>query len=74
MRKITLQEITLTGTYCYTPRDFIETVDALAQGRLGDLRWFEQRPLGDGARAFADMDAGVAAAAKIVLRPDRGSF
>ncbi len=68
IRKITLQEVTLTGTYCYTPKDFGDTVAAIAAGRLGDLRWFEERPLGEGAAAFASIDAGTAAA-KIVLRP-----
>lgn len=69
IRKITLQEITLTGSYCYTPQDFIHGVDALAAGRLGELGWIEERPLREGAAAFADIDAGRAIAAKIVLRP-----
>jgi 2-desacetyl-2-hydroxyethyl bacteriochlorophyllide A dehydrogenase len=69
IRKITLQEVTLMGTYCYTPRDFVDTVDAIAKGHLGALKWFEERPLTDGARAFADIDAGKTSAAKIVLRP-----
>ena len=69
VRKLTLQEVIFTGTYCYTPTDFRETVTALAAGRLGDLSWLEERPLSDGARAFADIDANAVAAAKIVLRP-----
>jgi 2-desacetyl-2-hydroxyethyl bacteriochlorophyllide A dehydrogenase len=69
IRKITLQEVKLLGTYCYTPMDFIHTVDALAAGRLGALRWFEERPLAEGAGAFAAIDAGATMAAKIVLRP-----
>lgn len=69
VRKITLQEVIFTGSYCYTPNDFRETVDALAAGRFSDLSWFEERPLKDGARAFADIDANKVAAAKIVLRP-----
>jgi threonine dehydrogenase-like Zn-dependent dehydrogenase len=68
IRKITLQEITLMGSYCYTPTDFSQAVRALADQRLGRLGWFEERPLGEGAGAFADIDAGAAAAAKIVLR------
>ncbi len=67
VRKITLQEITLAGVYCYTPADFAQTVDALAMGRLGQLGWIEQRALGEGAGAFADIDAGRVSAAKIVL-------
>ncbi len=69
VRKITLQEVIFTGTYCYTPLEFRETLDAIASGRLGALEWLEERPLADGAQAFRDIDAGAVAAAKIVLRP-----
>ncbi len=69
IRKITLQEITVMGTYCYTPVDFMETVAALAAEQLGPLGWMVQRPLSDGWQAFRDLDAGSVAAAKIVLTP-----
>jgi L-iditol 2-dehydrogenase len=69
IRKITLQEITLVGSYCYTPVDFRETVAALVAGRLGAIDWLEQRPLAEGPAAFRDIDAGKVAAAKVVLRP-----
>jgi L-iditol 2-dehydrogenase len=69
VRKMTLQEIIVTGTYCYTPLEFHETLDAIATGRFGALDWFEERPLADGPQAFRDLDAGATAAAKIVLRP-----
>lgn len=69
IRKITLQEVTLTGTYCYTPGDFQQTVDALAASRLGNLSWIEQRALAAGADAFRAIDQGTTAAAKIILRP-----
>jgi threonine dehydrogenase-like Zn-dependent dehydrogenase len=68
VRKVTLQEIIFTGSYCYTPVDFAQTLEALAQGWFGELRWFEERSLADGAKAFADIDAGTASAAKIMLR------
>ncbi len=68
IRKVTLQEITLAGVYCYTPQDFAAAVEALSSQRLGPLGWFEERPLAAGASAFADIDSGRAAAAKIVLR------
>lgn len=67
IRKITLQEVTLTGTYCYTPVDFIQTVAALASGQLGALRWFEMRPLAEGAAAFRGIDEGTVRAPKVVL-------
>lgn len=69
VRKITLQEIVVSGSYCYTMQDFREVLDALASGRLGALDWTETRALGDGPRAFADIDANAVAAAKIVLVP-----
>lgn len=70
VRKITLQEITVSGSYCYTPQDFEQTAWALAAGRLGRLQWFEQRPLSEGSQAFADIDAGATPASKIILRPN----
>jgi threonine dehydrogenase-like Zn-dependent dehydrogenase len=68
IRKITLQEVTFVGSYCYTPHDFEQSVQCLAERKLGSLSWFESRRLADGASAFADIDAGRTAAAKIVLR------
>lgn len=69
VRKITLQEITLTGAYCYTPDDFRDTVAAMIAGDLGSLDWFETRALSEGAKAFADIDNGLISRAKVVLRP-----
>jgi threonine dehydrogenase-like Zn-dependent dehydrogenase len=69
VRRLTLQEITFTGTYCYTPDEFRTVVGLLVSGRLGALDWLEARPLAEGARAVADIDAGAVAAAKLVLIP-----
>lgn len=69
MRKLTLAEITLLGTYTYSTADLRATVQALDRGAFGALEWVEERPLSDGAGAFADLDRGRTAAAKIVLRP-----
>ncbi|MDQ6639722.1 MAG: alcohol dehydrogenase catalytic domain-containing protein [Pseudomonadota bacterium] len=69
MRKLTLAEITLLGTYTYTTGDLRATVAALAQGRFGALGWVEERSLGEGPAAFDDLDQGRSAAAKILLRP-----
>ncbi len=69
MRRLTLAEITLLGTYTYTTADLRATVAALYGGRFGDLAWVEERPLAEGAQAFIDLDRGHSAAAKIVLRP-----
>ena len=69
MRRLTLAEITLIGTYTYSTADLRATVAALYNGSFGDLAWVEERPLAEGAAAFADLDQGRAASAKIVLRP-----
>jgi 2-desacetyl-2-hydroxyethyl bacteriochlorophyllide A dehydrogenase len=69
MRKLTLAEITLLGTYTYTTADLRATVDALARGAFGDLSWVEQRTLAEGQQAFLDLDQGRCAAAKVILTP-----
>ncbi|HWC45693.1 MAG TPA: alcohol dehydrogenase catalytic domain-containing protein, partial [Casimicrobiaceae bacterium] len=69
MRKLTLAEITLIGSYTYSMLDVRAAVRGLAQGTFGDLGWVEERPMSEGAAAFRDLAQGRAAAAKIVLRP-----
>ena len=69
MRRLTLAEITLLGTYTYTTADLRATVQAIYRGDFGDLAWLEARPLAQGAQAFADLDQGKAASAKVVLCP-----
>jgi len=69
VRRMTLQEITFIGTYTYTAQDFHDTAQAIFDGRLGPLDWFQERPLAQGAQAFRDLRNGVVAAPKIVLNP-----
>ena len=69
IRRMTLQEITFIGTYTYSAQDFRDTAQAIFDGSLGALDWSEIRPLAEGARAFADIKAGRAAAPKIILTP-----
>jgi alcohol dehydrogenase len=69
MRKLTLAEITLLGTYTYSMADLRATVSALARGVFGNLSWVERRPLSEGARAFDDLHHGRLASAKVVLQP-----
>ena len=69
MRKLTLAEVTLIGTYTYTTADLRAAAAALHAGAFGDLGWVEERPLADGAAAFRDLHEGRSAAAKILLRP-----
>lgn len=70
MRKLTLAELTLLGTYTYTMADLRATVAALERGSFGTLEWVETRALSDGPAAFADLAAGRVAAAKVVLIPE----
>jgi alcohol dehydrogenase len=69
IRRITLSEITVIGTYTYTHLDMQVTLRKLHSGAFGDFAWLEQRPLGDGAQAFDDLLNARSAAPKIVLRP-----
>lgn len=70
IRRMTLQEITFIGTYTYTPQDFVDTAEAIFDGRLGALDWTEARPLAEGQGAFMDIRAGKVSAPKIVLIPE----
>ena len=69
MRRLTLAEITLLGTYTYTTADLRATVAAIHRGAFGNLSWVDVRPLADGAKAFKDLDEGKAASAKVILCP-----
>ncbi|HWD17147.1 MAG TPA: alcohol dehydrogenase catalytic domain-containing protein, partial [Casimicrobiaceae bacterium] len=51
MRKLTLAEITLIGSYTYSMLDVRAAVRGLAQGTFGDLGWVEERPMSEGAAA-----------------------
>jgi 2-desacetyl-2-hydroxyethyl bacteriochlorophyllide A dehydrogenase len=69
MRRLTLAEITLLGTYTYTTADLRATVKLIHQGAFGNLAWLDSRPLSAGAQAFQDLDQGRTASAKVILCP-----
>jgi len=69
IRRATLQEITFIGTYTYTAADFRATAQAIFDGKLGSLGWYETRPLSEGAKAFTDIRQGLVQASKIILKP-----
>ena len=69
MRKLTLSEIMLIGTYTYSTLDLRATVQKLYEGAFGDLSWVEERPFSAGPSAFTDLHLGRSGSAKIVLRP-----
>ncbi len=68
-RKVTLQEVTFIGTYCYTNKDFEKTLKMLANKEIGDLNWIEFRDLKKGAEAFKEIHNGLCSAPKIILIP-----
>jgi threonine dehydrogenase-like Zn-dependent dehydrogenase len=68
-RKLTIQEITIVGTYCYTNSDFEKSINILNKKELGSLKWIEYRELKDGAKAFKEIHDGICVAPKIILIP-----
>ena len=68
-RKATLQEITFIGTYCYTNKDFENTLNLLSKNKIGDLDWIEFKNLEKGAEAFKEIHDGTCSAPKIILIP-----
>ena len=68
-KKLTIQEVTLIGTYCYTNKDFQETLEILTEKKLGNLGWIEYRDLKNGSEAFNEIHNGTCVAPKIILIP-----
>ena len=68
-KKLTIQEVTVVGTYCYTNKDFKKAIDILAQKKIGSLKWIEYRDLRKGAEAFKEIHNGACIAPKIILVP-----
>ena len=68
-RKMTLQEVTVIGTYCYTNKDFAQTLSILANKEIGSLDWIEFRDLKNGGDAFKQIHDGSCVAPKIILIP-----
>ena len=68
-KKLTIQEITLVGTYCYTNKDFKNTLELLTNNKLGDLGWIDYRDLKKGTEAFEEIHNGTCVAPKIILTP-----
>ena len=69
VRRMTLQELRLTGSYTYTMKDFHETVQAMTRGQLGELNWFEEASLDDGLVCFERLSQGQVNVPKILLTP-----
>ena len=65
-RRLTLQQILLTGSYCYSNLDFAEAVQLLEEGKITGAGWTEVRGLEAGAQSFIDIHEGKAPP-KIIL-------
>ena len=65
-RRLTLQEISFLGSYCYRRSDFAETVALLEDGVITGKGWAEIRSLEEGAASFLAIDEGHAPP-KIIL-------
>ena len=66
---IVRQEVTLMGSFAYTPDDFKHALDLLVQGSVHPSPdWLAERPLREGPAAFVELTSGNAATTKIVLR------
>jgi threonine dehydrogenase-like Zn-dependent dehydrogenase len=64
------QEITVQGSFSYSPQEFARAFELIAGGALpadGD-DWLEERPLAAAPESFEELIAGRARATKIVLR------
>jgi len=66
-RRITLQQIHFTGSYCYSKLDFTEAVQLLEDGKITGEGWAEIRDLEAGVQSFIDIHDGNAPP-KIILR------
>ena len=66
-RRLTLQESTFQGTYCYQNHDFAEAINLLATGAVSSQGWTQIRPLDEGGQSFWDVHNGTAPP-KIILQ------
>ncbi len=66
-RRITLQEISFFGVYCYRVSEFAKAISLLESGAISGRGWTEIRPLDEGAKAFEDIHNGDAYP-KIILQ------
>ena len=65
-RRLTLQEISFQGTYCYQNKDFATALDLLTKGIIKADFWTDKRPLEAGVQSFWDVHNGTAPP-KIIL-------
>jgi L-iditol 2-dehydrogenase len=68
MAEIVRRSIRVRGQFAYSRAEFAEAVDILAAGDLV-LDWVVERPLSEGAAAFADLVDRPEEVTKVLLRP-----
>ena len=62
------QEVVIIGSFAYTDAEYGKALDLLGEGLIKpDPSWLQERPLGDGAAAFAELADATSSATKIIL-------
>ena len=63
-------EIQISGSFAYTPTDFQQAVDILAEDKIGiNEAWLEERPLDACEKSFVELIDEAPSIAKIILHP-----
>jgi threonine dehydrogenase-like Zn-dependent dehydrogenase len=64
------REITLRGSFCYTPQDFAAAASLLAGMKMRLDPWIIEAPLGEGGAWFERLSSeSPGGVAKVLLRP-----
>lgn len=64
------REITLIGSFCYTPADFQDAIGLLSQGQIRLDPWIVEAPLADGGQWFERLSSeNPGKIAKVLLVP-----
>ena len=66
---ITRKEIVFLGSFCYTNKEFSQSLSMISKKKLGSLSWLDFCPLKDGAKIFKEIDKGKIIAPKTILIP-----
>lgn len=69
VNRLVRQEISLIGTYTYSPEEFGQAVELLKQGRIDTRGWSDTRSLAEGPAAFEELVRGTGDFSKIFLQP-----
>jgi len=67
------KEVSIQGTFAYTPRNFLEALSWLAKGRIELAPWMIMTSLEQGPSWFERLISNPGPVAKVLLRPDKES-